>query len=54
MFMVTPAEVVERWAPMWAYSTFWFESLLRKYVHGTRFVSSQVGLVFDLTEYTVS
>ena len=41
-------DVVEKWGPLWAYSTFWFESLngmLGKYVHGTRFVLSQVGLL---------
>ncbi|XP_062519358.1 uncharacterized protein LOC134194453 isoform X2 [Corticium candelabrum] len=39
------ADCVEKWGSLWAYSTFWFESLngiLRRYVHGTRFVSNQI------------
>ena len=47
-------DVVEWWGPLWAYSTFWFESLnrmLQKYVHGTRFVYSQVGLGFLQSKY---
>lgn len=36
---------VENWGALWAYSCFWFENLngmLKKIVHGTRYVSNQV------------
>ena len=38
-------DVVERWGGLWAYSCFWYESLngvLKNFIHGTRFVCSQV------------
>ena len=38
-------DMFEKWGTLWAYSCFWFESLnglLKKFVHGTRYVSSQV------------
>ncbi len=38
-------DVVEKWGALWGHSYFWYESLggvLKRFVHGTRFVCSQV------------
>ena len=42
------SEFVERSGPLWAYSGFFFENVsggLKKFVHGTRFVSNQVRII---------
>ncbi|XP_062507954.1 uncharacterized protein LOC134184309 isoform X2 [Corticium candelabrum] len=41
-------DVVEKWGALWGHSYFWYESLggvLKRFVHGTRFVCSQVASI---------